>query len=49
MAGVRRLHMDVLDVVLVVYPESFVYNVIAQVVDTRKAVSTMTITPVIHR
>ncbi len=48
-AGVRRLHMDVLDVVLVVYPESFVYNVIAQVVDTRKAVSTMTITPVIHR
>ena len=49
MAGVRRLHMDVLDVVLVAYPESFVYNVIAQVVDTRKAVSTMTITPVIAR
>ena len=29
-AGVRRLHLDVLDVmILVVYPESFVYNVIA--------------------
>ena len=28
-AGVRRLHMDVLDVVLVVYPESFAYNLIA--------------------
>ena len=47
-AGVRRLHMDVLDVVLVVYGESFVYNVIAEVVDTRKAVGTMTITPVIY-
>ena len=41
--------MEVLDVVLVVYPEPFVYNVIAQVVDTRKAVGTMAITPVIYR
>ena len=41
--------MDVLDVVRVVYPESFVFNVIAQVVDTRKAVSIMTITPVMYR
>ncbi len=41
--------MDVLDVVLVVYPESFVYNVIAEDVDTRKAVTTIAITPVISR